>query len=223
MSFFWIFLISLVPGALWVWFFHRQDRYEKEPLHMLVITFVAGMIAVVPAAIWEAPFRELLIHPPNMFVRFLVAVLVVGLGEEAFKLLAVYFTAYRSDEMNEPADGIIYAVTASLGFASLENAFYTVSFGLAVAPVRALITTLAHASFGGVAGLYLGLAKTRDDVGAVDVLKGLGIAAFLHGFYDFLIIARLVHPIVAILIIYFTYRFVSGKLQALAERSPFRP
>lgn len=223
MDFFTIFVISLIPGLLWVWFFYRQDRDDKEPFKLILVSFFGGMIAVIPAALWESPFRQLIVDPPNMLVRFLVAFLVIGLGEEAFKLLSVYVTAYRRDEFNEPSDGIIYSVTASLGFASLENAFYTAAFGLAVAPVRAIITSLAHASFGGVAGLYLACAKLRHDVGWIDVLKGLGIAAFLHGLYDFLIMARLVHPFFAFFLIFITYRYVAVQLAKLSQQSPFRP
>lgn len=216
-----IFTVSLVPAALWVWFFYRQDRRDKEPIRLILAAFFAGMIAVVPAAFLEWPFRGLLINPPNLLIRLIVAVGVVGLVEEGAKLAATYLVAYRRPEFNQAVDGIIYAVTASLGFAALENAFYTAAFGYGVAPLRALITTLAHASFGGVAGLYLGLARVGS-IGGVGVATGLFIAAVLHGVYDFLIIARLVHPIFAFLLIYLTYRFVAAQIRVLGETPPLR-
>lgn len=222
MRFLTLILASFVPGLLWVWFFYRQDRYDKEPVHLVVFTFIAGMLAVVPAAILELPFRDQLVQPTHLFVRFLVAFLVVGLGEEGFKLLAVLFTAFRHRAFNEPVDGIIYAVSASLGFAALENLLYAITFGIEVAPVRAVVTALAHASFGGVAGLYLGLAHPNPRARWGLVLQGLGIAALLHGVYDFLIIARLVHPLFAILLVFFTYRFVAAKIRQLQRRRQLR-
>lgn len=222
MYLFVILVLSLVPGLLWVWFFYRQDRYDREPPRLILWTFFAGMIAVIPAALLEAPFRGILANPPNLLVRFLIAVFVIGLGEEGVKLLSVYLSAYRRTEFNEAVDGIIYAVTASLGFAAVENVLYTATFGLSVAPIRAIVTSLAHASFGGVAGLHLGLAKTRPNFGAPTVLRGLLFAAGLHGIYDFFIMARLVHPLFAFLLIYVTYRYVSNQIRILGESSPLR-
>lgn len=213
---------SFLPGLIWVWFFYRQDQHDKEPVRLVLLTFVAGMIAIIPAALLEAPFRGYLTEPTNVLVRFLVALFIVGLGEEAFKLLAVIVTAFRNRAFNEPVDGIIYAVSASLGFAALENLFYTVTYGFEVAPVRAIVTTLAHASFGGVAGVFLGLARRSWYVDWGLVLRGLGIAALLHGIYDFLIIARLVHPFFALLIIFLTYRFVARKIRELQRRRVLR-
>lgn len=216
-----IFVISLVPGLLWVWFFYRQDR-EREPPSLILWTFFAGMLAVVPAALLEFPFRDILANPPNLATRLAVAFLVIGLAEEGAKILAVYLAAFRNREFNQVVDGIIYAVSASLGFAALENLLYTTTFGLSVAPARAVVTSLAHASFGGIAGLYLGLAKLRPGHGAGTVLRGLVIAAGLHGLYDFLIMARLVHPIFAIALVYFSYRFVSRKIRDLDEEALVR-
>lgn len=210
-----LLIASLLPGILWVWFFYRQDRYDKEPAHLVAITFLAGMAAVVPAALIELPFRSLLVEPQGLLARFLASFLIVGIGEEGVKLLAVCLTAYRHRAFNQAVDGIIYAVTASLGFAALENLFYALNFGIEVTPVRALVTTLAHASFGGVAGLYLGLAPRGSSRGLPMILRGLLTAALLHGVYDFLIIVRLVHPFLSLLLIAATYRFVARKIQEL--------
>lgn len=207
-----IFLISLIPGLLWVWFFYRQDR-EREPIRLVLWTFFAGMLAVIPAALLEFPFRDVLANPPNVLTRLLVAVVIIGLAEEGAKLLAVYYAAFRNREFDQIQDGIIYGVTASLGFAALENLLYATTFGLSVAPARAIVTSLAHASFGGIAGLYLGLAKMRREHGIATVLRGLAIAAGLHGLYDFVILSRFIHPIFAIAIVYFSYRFVSAKIR----------
>ena len=66
-------------GLVFLW----QDRSDKEPVRLVLITFVAGMVAVVPAALIELPFRGYLTEPANLLVRFLVALFVVGLGDEA--------------------------------------------------------------------------------------------------------------------------------------------
>ena len=213
-----VFIVSLVPGLLWLWFFARQDR-RREPLSALLLAFFAGMIAVAPAALVEFPFRELIATPPNLFVRFLLAFLVIGAAEEGAKLLAVYFAVFRSREFDEVVDGIIYAVAASLGFAAVENLLYAAAFGIGTAPARAVVTTLAHASFGGVAGLYLGIAKLYPGRGLLAALPGFAAAAGLHGLYDFLIMAKLVHPAAAVALVYVTYRFVSGRIREVGGKA----
>lgn len=208
-------LVSLVPGVLWVWFFYRQDRYDKEPKQLIMYTFIAGMAAVIPAALIEMPFRHYLTTDSSLIVQLITAVVVVGLVEEGVKLLAASLVTMRHPAFNEPVDGIIYVVTASLGFAAVENLVYALTFGLAVLPVRSVVTSLAHASFGGISGLYLGMARCGVGEGRIFVLRGLAIAAVLHGVYDFLILGEVVHPIVSIAIVYGTYRFVSRKIQRL--------
>lgn len=222
-----LFLLSLLPALLWVWFFYRRDRFEREPVWLLARLFIAGMVAVLPAAAYEYPFRQLLFHPSDFVARALLAFLVVGLGEEAAKLLAVYVAVYRSpgrQEFNEVLDGIIYAVTAALGFAAVENLLYTLAFGLGVAPVRAVAASLAHASFSGVMGYYLGLARIRGAPGARSRLVGRGLltAASLHAGYDLLITTGALSPLFTFLLVYGLYRYLSGRIRDAQALSPFR-
>ena len=44
--------------------------------------------------------------------------------EESLKLSVLYFLVYKMREFNEPLDGVVYGVCASLGFATLENLYY---------------------------------------------------------------------------------------------------
>lgn len=222
-----LFLLSLFPALIWVWFFYRRDRFEREPVWLLVRLFIAGMIAVLPAAAYEYPFRQLLFQPADFVTRAVLALFVVGLGEEAAKLLAVYAAVYRSPgrrEFNEVMDGILYAVTAALGFAAVENLLYTLAFGLGVAPVRAVAASLAHASFSGVMGYYLGLAKQRGAAGTPGLLVGRGLltAASLHAGYDLLITTGVLSPFFTLLLVYGLYRYLGGRIRDAQALSPFR-
>ena len=209
------FSTSLVPGLLWVWHFYRQDR-EREPVRLVLWAFFAGMAAVVPAALVELPFRDIFGASPDPG-RLVVAAAVVGMAEEGAKLLAVYLTAFRRPEFDQVEDGIVYGVAGSLGFAALENLLYATAFGLSVAPVRAVVTSLAHASFGGIAGLYLGLAKARPEAGFALAARGFALASGLHALYDFLLLGRVVHPLLAVGVVILAYRFVVMKLRGLGE------
>lgn len=214
-----VFLASLAPGLFWLWYFNRYDVREKEPAARLGICLLAGALAVVPALSWEAPFRELLQGSPPLPVRLAASFLVVGLGEELFKLLAVYLASFHSREFNEPMDGIIYAISAAIGFSVVENILYISAFGLAVAPLRGTVATLAHIAFSGLAGYYLGQAKFADRP-LPSIALGLIVAAFAHGLYDFLLITQLVTPLVLVLLIGgFQYLLLLAIRRAVAAAS----
>lgn len=215
-----LLIVSLIPGVLWVWFFNRQDSNDREPLSLLIRTFLFGMLSVGPAALFEAPFRALLVEPAHPLVRLLALVVFVGLVEEFMKFLAFYLAVYHLEAFNEPMDGIIYAVTAALGFATVENLLYTASFGLAVIPARAVVASLAHASFSGLAGFYVALVKFRGAPWTTG-LMGLMLAAVLHGVYNFILIDGSFPPILAIPMVYVIYRFLAKKIREAHSLSPF--
>jgi len=129
-------------------------------------------------------------------------------------LAATYIAVFRSRHFDEVGDGILNAVTAALGFAAVENLFYTASFGLSVALVRAIITSLAHASFAGVFGFWLGSYRVGK-ASAVDVWRGYFMAAGLHALYDYMIMSRVVSPLFAIVLVYVVYRYVINKLREI--------
>ncbi|MGE5508130.1 MAG: PrsW family intramembrane metalloprotease [Chitinophagales bacterium] len=216
-------LSALVPGLLWVWFFYRYDRYEPEPKRMVFRTFVAGMIAVFPAAVLETSVRPFILNSSSLVTMFIAVVVGIGLVEEGVKLLVVYWSAYRKPEFDEVLDGVIYGTTAGLGFASLETFFYIQRYGLGVAPARALLTALAHASFTGLAGYYLGLAKLGPPESRRGrIIRGLFFAVLLHAVYDFLILSKLA-PTYSLLVAGFAYAALAARIRQAQRISSFGP
>ena len=216
-----LIIVSLVPALGWAWFFREQDVYEKEPPRLLLLSFFAGMLAVIPAILLEEPFRNLM-ETGSIPRRLLVAFLVVGLGEEALKLLAVYLSVYRRDEFNEILDGMIYSIAAALGFAAVENLLYTITFGIQIAPVRALVSSLAHGAFSALAGYHVGLARFDPKRPRGQLASGLVTAAFLHGLYNTLLMFRLVSPLGIIAFLVALYWLVFARFREAAALSPFR-
>ena len=214
-------VVSLVPALAWAWFFREQDLYEKEPPGALLLTFLAGMIAVIPAIVVEEPFRTTM-ETGSILSRVVIAFLVVGLGEEALKLLAVYLSAYRRVEFTEIIDGMIYSITAALGFAAVENLLYTLAFGIQVAPARALVSSLAHVGFSGLAGYHVGLARFASQGSNRQAIKGFILASFLHGIYNTFIMLKLVSPLSIVLLIGLLYWGLFRRLRQAASLSPFR-
>jgi len=213
MSLVLLILVSVIPAVLWVWFFYSQDVHEPEPPRLIFKTFIFGILATIPTGILEGPFRIYLQDSRNLLTLFLASIFGVGLIEELMKHFAFQLATYGSGEIDEPVDSIIYSVTAGLGFAAFENVLYSVAFGLKVGLVRAFVTLLAHASFSGIVGYYTGIALEDDVKRRMYTFQGLGIAVFLHGLYDFLIIGKLLSPLFGVVFILATYRYLSVRIR----------
>ena len=217
----YLFLVSILPGILWVWYFYKKDKFDPEPKKIIFRDFLWGMMAVFPASVLESPFSEYLTPETSLITLFFSTILVVGLIEEGAKSLAVYYLHFRHPEFNESLDGIIYGVTVGLGFAAFENLFYTILYGYQVGLVRAVLTSLAHASFTGIFGYYLGQARINEKKGLITF--GFILVTVLHGLYDFLVIGQIAGFYFTTGIIVFLQLYLAGLIRKTTLESPFRP
>ena len=196
-------VLSAVPAlalAVYVW---RADVTTGEPLGLLVATFLLGVLFAGFAGIVNSLLEPVFVEPAaslgvpalGMVAMFFV---VVGPVEEGVKLLAVRLYAFRDDRFDAVIDGAVYGAIAGLGFATIENTIYitsqtaadgglqTLAAGGGIATVRALAGP-GHVIYSAIAGYYLGLAKFNPDDAGPIVVKGLLIAAFVHGAYNVLV------------------------------------
>ncbi|WP_121741610.1 PrsW family intramembrane metalloprotease [Natronorubrum halophilum] len=189
------FGLSVVPAALLAGFIWRTDITTNEPLGLLVGTFLLAVLFATFAAVVNSAFGPSLQAIP-LVGTILFFYLIVGPVEEGVKLLAVRVFAYRSDTFDAVIDGAVYGAIAGLGFAAIENAIYiastvsqagagtgTVTAATGIATVRALVGP-GHVIYSAIAGYYLGLAKFNPRYAGPLVVKGLLIAAFIHGTYN---------------------------------------
>ncbi len=164
-----------------------MDKYEKEPIRLLLFNFFLGaivsiIITTVLYVIIDIPLP--LKDHTSVFEQFIKAFFVVGLTEEFSKYIIVRYYAQPNEEFNEPFDGIVYAVMVSMGFAATENIMYVFQGGFEIAVIRAFTAVPAHATFGILMGYYMGKAKFSNNKFILN-LTGLFLAALFHGAYDF--------------------------------------
>ncbi|MDV6376064.1 PrsW family intramembrane metalloprotease [Deinococcus arenicola] len=182
-------LASVAVTLWWLWFFVRRDRHP-EPLWLLARTFAWGMFAWLIAAAFEASLGKVL--DSTLPLTLLLVALLTAVIEEGSKFVAAT-TAVTELSFDEPMDGLVYAVTAALGFALMENVTYTLGFGSGAATWHALVTTLAHALFSAPQGYALGGLHWQQvrgsNLGSVRnwVLRGVLLSVALHFAFNSLV------------------------------------
>jgi protease PrsW len=189
------------------------------------LAFAAGVLATIPSILFES-FFHLRDQAATIILRDLfLSFLWVGIVEEFFKYLAVRLTVYRSKEFNEVMDGMIYMVSAALGFAATENVGYMLGLGYAVGFPRAILSYLAHISFSAILGFYMGKAKIEGRKSLV--LVGFIFAIPLHWLYNSFLVLGTVKSSIGFLLLGLMV-WVSGLIFTLVlvkkaqEISPFR-
>ncbi|MEO6168281.1 MAG: PrsW family glutamic-type intramembrane protease [Chitinophagales bacterium] len=187
--------MAIAPGLAIAIFIYWKDKYDKEPRKLMIISFILGMLSVIPAILLE-DIGSSWIPPLSETMRtFFFTFVVVGGSEEFSKFFMLRVYPYRKREFNEPFDGITYAVMVSMGFATLENIMYVTQYGMGNALLRMFTAVPAHAAFGVIMGYYIGLAKFKNNSILLQ-LQGLLFAVTLHGAYDFCLMANNI-PLIA--------------------------
>lgn len=220
-----LLLISIAPVAIILFYVYYRDKYEKEPLSLLIKGLLGGMIVVVPV-IFTEQVVDLFI--PKLFTgkigyAFGNAFLVAALCEEAFKLLVVYLLIWKNPNFNERFDGIVYAVFVSLGFALVENMMYVFSHGMVTGISRAFTAVPAHAMFGIMMGYYLGLSRFSSQKKFSYFILAFIIPFFFHGVYDFILMVEITWVLILFFpfLIYLIYK-TNANMTELQNRSIFK-
>ena len=183
-------LAAVIPAIFLIVRVYKMDRIEKEPKGLIFKLILMGMLSTVAAIVTET-IGSALIQESTLLGKFLMYFIIVALSEEGFKYLFLKRATWNNPNFNYQFDGIVYAVSVSLGFALLENISYVFSYGFSVALVRAVTAVPGHACFGVFMGVWYGLAKRAANAGdAVTERKcrqmALLLPVLLHGTYDFI-------------------------------------
>lgn len=226
-----VLLLSLLPCALWLWYFSTRSRYKRPPLKLITITFLIGSaatLAAYPISIFGQAFLRALL-PDSFWTQALVMFLIVGPVEELAKLLGVWIYAYRQQEFDEPLDGVVYSTTAALGFAAVENFIYFIQGSTMLVLLRGPFSNPGHALFSSIWGLSLSRAKGSPNIAHQRfwiIARGWLIASMLHGLFDTLLIAServgisLFYAVVAAMIMLFFW--VRKRIHFHRDTSPHR-
>lgn len=179
--------LAIAPGlAISLFIFHR-DAYNREPKLNLIICFFLGVLSIIPAFFIERAFSGNFSN--SLIDQMIMAFAVVALTEELCKFAVLRFYAYGKKSFDEPFDGIVYSVMASMGFATLENLMYVIGSvqygqGYQVALLRMFLSVPAHATFGVLMGYHVGRARFEPGKAVRLQLLGIFWAVLFHGAFD---------------------------------------
>jgi RsiW-degrading membrane proteinase PrsW (M82 family) len=179
------FLGGLLPALLWLWFWLKEDSKSPEPRSLILLAFVAGMIAV-PLAIPLERYAETVATGGAVLVLWSVI-------EEVLKYAAALIAVLWRRAVDEPIDPVIYMITVAIGFAALENTLFLLSpllegdvvTGILTGNLRFLGATLLHTLASAIIGIALALSfYKRTAVKWVYAAGGVILAVLLHAVFN---------------------------------------
>src|SRR3989339_1434536 len=133
-----LLILALAPVAAILLFIYYRDRYEKEPVKLLITAFCLGGLSVLPILLVETFLSEFMAFFYGTFAVFWQSFVVAATTEEFFKFVFLYILIWKRVDFNEKFDGIVYAAFVSMGFAAVENVMYVFDFGIQTGLMRAL-------------------------------------------------------------------------------------
>jgi RsiW-degrading membrane proteinase PrsW (M82 family) len=175
------------------------DRYEREPIPLLLAAFLWGAVIAIPPVLFveRQVSAAVLTHLSGSsldgaLARALAQALNAGITEEAIKGAGLLLLLWAlRDEFDNVTDGVLYGALIGAGFAMVENFVY-----FAVSPRgdlgflilgRIVLGWLSHSTFTACFGAGLGFAReARSGRGRrwLAPLLGFATGLFLHTFFD---------------------------------------
>lgn len=171
---------ALVPAIALCIYVYKKDRVEKEPLWLLILLLISGVVICFPVVAVGGPLGDAITNFFGQFGTgqgndiflspFLYRVYLffdnffaVALVEEGFKWLAMIIITSKSKHFNCVFDGMIYAIFVSLGFAGYENILYVLGNGWQLAIIRALTAVPGHMFDAVIMGYFYSMWRITTD------------------------------------------------------------
>lgn len=220
----WAILAGVIaPAIFWIAFLYYKDRLKPEPFPLMLTAYGLGVVAgFIALNLFDLllylglPDGNLIFEHGNWWQSLVYCVVAIGLLEEVVKFLPFWLFCLRFEAFDEEIDGIVYASSVALGFATFENVLHFQHLEGPELYARAYVSPLVHTIFASIWGHAC--AKVRLGGGSMlrAALVSLVIAAVIHGLYDFLALSPGLGVLAAlvILVVWLWRMRVIHKLQA---------
>lgn len=193
-SFTYALIGGLFPALIWLWFWMHESHEHHESKYTLWLTFICGMCAVLLVY----PFQKLIAWMIGEPTGTWTIILIWAALEELFKFFAAYCIALR-DKVNifdEPIDAFVYLMTASLGFAALENTLFLITpllqgntlSSVLVGNMRFMGANLLHVAASGLLSIFIAFAYYKSTwIQRLYTFIGLLVAFLFHAGFNYLL------------------------------------
>lgn len=182
-------VVAFVPAMFYIMPLMFLDRYDPEPLWLLAMAFAWGALVSV---LFSAVSNDLV---GAMFGQTASGVIAAPIFEEGSKGLGVLLILiFFRNEFDDILDGIVYAGTVALGFATVENVLYYGrellahgSEGLIILFIlRGILSPFAHVTFTAMTGIGCGISRESHNTFVRLAMPVLGYfcAVALHSFWN---------------------------------------
>ncbi len=189
------FIMALVPLAIVITGVYLIDRWEPEPLRMMIFALGWGAIVSIALTLLVVMATDPML-PRGYDGLFISSVIRAPIVEEIAKglgLLLIMVIGKRA--LDGPVDGVVYGALVGAGFAFTENIQY---FGVqfisggaeSLGPIffmRGIMSPFCHAMFTACTGYALGLAARKGRKGGAvlpSFFVGLLAAIALHALWN---------------------------------------
>lgn len=216
-------ILGFLPSLLWLLYFYRRDRSRPRSFRIVLRVFLYGCASTIPTFL-TGQITGATILKETLFESAVASFCLIAPSEEFFKLLAVWIAVYRSPDFRESIDGVVYAATAALGFAAVENVLYLGDMGPKIIVSRALYATPAHVLFSCMWGYSLGRARFLRNGEFVTIIKGFLLAVCFHGAYNFLVAIDPKKAVISLIpLMIFMVWLASHRIREFRVSFPFDP
>ena len=198
MAFLAALFFGFVPMFFFAYILYWLDRYEKEPIPLLIGVFAWGMfVAAGGAYVLNTLFGITIFTVTGSELASDIATgsISAPFVEEGLKGMAVLlvFWIFRR-EFDSILDGIVYAGIAALGFAATENVLYiwrgydAGGWGglFQLVFIRVILVGWQHPFYTAFTGIGIAVARMNRFwlVKIIAPLVGFGMAVFSHSFHN---------------------------------------
>lgn len=190
---FLLVVLAAMMAMLYLFRVFQLDRIEREPLEVLGLLILVGMISGVPAAFLELS-AETFLKAKMVYGRLLFQLvdnfLIVAVAEELCKYCFMRLFTWKNKSFYCRYDAVAYAVYVSGGFALAEAVLYGIVGGFWGTIIRAFTAVPCHIICAVYMGYFYGLEKQYAYRGEGQrrwncLALSLLFPILIHGAYDF--------------------------------------
>lgn len=198
---------GVIPALIWLTFWLREDSTNPEPKKLIFLTFFFGMLSAPFALAIQLLVNKLFFSNVDIHKVFdnavgiplsgIFIIIIWAVIEEISKYLAAHHGGLKKEDNDEAVDDLIYMISAALGFAAIENAFFILGplisgdteIAIATGNLRFIGATLLHVATAGIIGSCRSFSHFKNNtIRNGHIIGGFILAIGLHSAFNLFII-----------------------------------